>query len=218
VELQFGIIQSHMAVLMTGFVLTGASSLVALAVGLPFGLLVCAGELSSIAPLRRFAQGYVWVLRTIPEALLVFWIYFCSPFLLTFPLDGFWAGSVAIGAVAAAYFAEIFRAGIASVPKGQREAGEALGLSRLVIWTHIVTPQALRVVLPPAVNYLSELIKNTTILATIGVGELAFQAYKLGAETFRYFEFLSAIAVAYFVVIFSIATLSRLLETRLRLA
>jgi His/Glu/Gln/Arg/opine family amino acid ABC transporter permease subunit len=215
VEVQFGIIQQHLAPLITGFLQTGASSLVALAVGLPFGVLICAGELSRKTFLRRSAQGYVWVLRTIPEALLGFWIYFCSPFLLPVALDGFWAGSIAIGAVGAAYFAEIFRAGVGAVPLSQREAGQALGLPRLIVWTHVIAPQAIRIILPPAVNYLSELIKNTTILATIGVGELAFQAYKLGAETFRYFEFLSAIAIIYFAIIFTIAMVSRSLQARL---
>jgi polar amino acid transport system permease protein len=217
-DLRFGVIQQHLEPLLLGLSLTAAASLVALAVGLPLGLLLCAGQRSRRAVPSSLARGYVWVLRTVPEALIVFWIYFCTPFFLPLPLSGFWSGSIALGAVAAAYFAEIFRAGIGAVPQSQVEAGRSLGLPGYVLWTRVIAPQALRIITPPVVNYISELVKNTTILATIGVGELAFQAYKLGAETFRYFEFLTAIAVAYFVVIFSIAALSRTLEARLKMS
>jgi His/Glu/Gln/Arg/opine family amino acid ABC transporter permease subunit len=217
-ELHLGIVLQRGAPLLEGLVVTVESSLIALFVGIPLGILICAGQRSRTTALRRAAYGYVWVLRTIPEALLVFWIYFCSPFLVPFTLNAFLAGSVAIGIVAGAYFAEIFRGGISTVPLGQVEAGRALGLRPMVVWTKIIAPQALRAIIPPSVNYFADIVKNTTILATIGVGELAFQAYQLGAETFRYFEFLTAIALIYFVLIVTIAGLSRLVERRFRLA
>ena len=217
-ELHPAIILLRGAPLLDGLAITVEASLIALLVGVPLGVLVCAAQRSGTSAVRRTAYGYVWTLRTIPETLLVFWIYFCSPLLLPVTLNAFLAGSVALGIVAAAYFAEIFRGGIATVAVGQTEAARALGLPPAIVWIRIVMPQALRAIIPPSVNYFADIVKNTAILATIGVGELAYQAYQLGAQTFRYFEFLSAIAVLYFVLIAAIAALSRLLERRLRVS
>jgi ABC-type amino acid transport system permease subunit len=104
------------------------------------------------------------------------------------------------------------------VPKGQWEAARALGLRFTPLWGRIVLPQALRLMVPPFVNYFTELVKNTTLLSAIGVGELALQAYLLGGQTFRYVEFLTAIAIGYFLVIFPASLLARRLERRARAA
>ncbi len=97
---------------------------------------------------------------------------------------------------------------------GEIEAATALGISGYARWRFIILPQALRLMVPPLVNYFTELLKNTTLLSGIGVAELALQAYLLGGQTFRYVEFLSAIALIYFAVIFPASLLSRRLEHR----
>ena len=187
----------------------------ALGLGAPLAALICAGRMRRHGFLAALAGGYVTVFRVIPEAVLIFWMFYCLPPLTGYTIDGLWSGSLALALVSAAYLAEIFRAGIQSVPSGQWEAAKALALPRRTLWLRVVIPQAARLSTPPFINFLTELLKGTTLLATIGVADLALQAYVLGAQTFRYMEFLTAIALIYFVIIFPVARFAEWMEHRL---
>lgn len=210
--LDLGILNRHWPALLQGLQLTVMATLVALAVGMVGGALLCAMRRGPRAWLGRIAGTYIHLFRVTPEMILIFWGYFCLPLVLDVQISGFWTGSLILGLVAAAYLAEIFRAGIAALGKGQWEAARALGLGGLPLWRLVVLPQAVPLMTPPFVNYFTELVKNTTLLSAIGVGELALRAYLLGGETFRYVEFLSAIAIGYFAVIFPASMLARRLE------
>lgn len=214
-ELDPGVVAQHWPALLAGARVTVIAFATALAMGLPLAALICAGRLRGRGVLARLAGGYVTVFRVIPEAVLIFWMFYCLPPLTGYQVSGLWSGSLALALVSGAYLAEIFRAGVESVPSGQWEAAKALALPRRVTWTRVVIPQALRLALPPFVNFLTELLKGTTLLATIGVADLALQAYVLGAQTFRYLEFLTAIALVYFVIIFPVARLAEAMERRL---
>ena len=213
-DFRLQVVLSNYPPLLEGVVLTLWAAAVALTIGVALGALGCAVRLSGRPLLDRIVRGYVLFFRTTPEMVLIFWGYFCVPYLFKFKVSGFWTGSIVLGLVAAAYFTEIFRAGVQAVPRGQVEASLALGLSRYPRWRFVVLPQALRLMVPPIVNYLTELLKNTTLLSSIGVAELALQAYLLGGQTYRYVEFLSAIALVYFVIIFPLSMASRRLERR----
>jgi His/Glu/Gln/Arg/opine family amino acid ABC transporter permease subunit len=210
-----GIILKNLPELMSGAWITLASFLIAIGIGVPLGGLICALRLREGAIASGFAQGYIVVLRVIPEAVLIFWMFYCLPPLTGYNLSGLMSGSLALGLIAAAYLAEIFRAGIQAIPRGQWEAAAALALPRRVVWSRIILPQAARLATPPFVNLLTEILKGTTLLATIGVADLALKAYSLGAQSFRYLEFLTAIAVIYFVIIFPIARFAEWVERRL---
>jgi His/Glu/Gln/Arg/opine family amino acid ABC transporter permease subunit len=214
-ELNFDIVWSNLPALLDGVRITGAAFALSLAIGLPLGMLLCGLRLRRRGWLAGLATGYVTTFRTIPELVLIFWMFYCLPPLLDFRVSGLLSGSVALGLVAGAYLCEIFRGGVQSIDPGQWEASRALALPRWVTWTRIVVPQAARLSIPPFINYMTELLKGTTLLATIGVADLAFKAYTLGAQTFRYFEFLTAIALLYFVVIFPVARLAEHVERRL---
>lgn len=213
-EFNYRIIGQNWPLLLTGLKVTIEATLVALAVGIVGGAILCAMGRSRRGWVGRVARGYINFFRVTPEMILIFWGYFCLPLFLGWQIDGFWTGSGILGLVAAAYMAEIFRGGIQAVPKGQWEAARALGLHFVPLWGRVVLPQATRLMVAPFVNYFTELVKNTTLLSSIGVGELALQAYLLGGQTFRYVEFLSAIALGYFLIIFPISLLSRHLERR----
>ena len=114
--------------------------------------------------------------------------------------------------MAGAFLGEIFRAGVNAMPVGQIEAANALGLGFIARWYKIILPQALRTVLPAIVNFITELLKMTSLLAAITVGELAYQAYILGSQTFKYNEFFTSVAIAYFLMIFPVSLLARRLE------
>ncbi|MFO1055962.1 MAG: amino acid ABC transporter permease [Dongiaceae bacterium] len=189
-------------------------TLLALAAGMVLGLGLCALSLRRRGVAFRAARLYVDLLRTVPEMVLIFWIYFCLPPLVDWTLSGFAAGVTALSLVAAAYLAEIFRAGIESIPPGQLEAARALALPRLPYWSVIVLPQAVRRMLPAFVNYFTEILKNSALLSAIGVAELVYQASTLGAQTYRYMELLSAVAAAYFAVIFPLSLYLRRAQRR----
>lgn len=217
-ELDWGIIGQHWPALLEGARITVIAFALSLALGLPLAALVCAGRLRGSGALAAMARGYVTLFRTIPEIVLIFWMFYCVPPLLGVNIGGLWTGSLALALVTGAYLSEIFRAGIESVAKGQWEAASALALPRATVWRRIVLPQAARIALPPFINFLTELLKGTTLLATIGVADLALKAYVLGAQTFRYMEFLTAIAFVYFIIIFPVARLAEAIERRLALA
>ena len=199
---QWDLIARNWPVLLQGLWVTLAVAAVGLTIAILGGALICA------------ARAVIAFFRITPEVVLIFWAYFCIPLITGWRVSGFWAGSVTLGLIGAAYLAEIFRGGIETVPKGQNEAAMALGLPPYPRWRKIVLPQALRFSVPPLVNYFTEFLKNTTLLSAIGVSELSLQAYLLGGQTFRYVEFLTAIALVYFALIFPFSLLSRRLELR----
>jgi His/Glu/Gln/Arg/opine family amino acid ABC transporter permease subunit len=214
-----GVLEANYPALLGGLMVTCLATVIALSIGFVVAVIMVVLRLGGGKWSRRFVDAYLTFFRTTPEMVLIFWAYFCLPAVLGIQMSGLTAGSLSLGLVTGAYLAEIFRAGIQSVPKGQFEAGRALGLSRFALWTRVVLPQGVPLMTPPFINYLTELIKNTTLLAAIGVAELAYVAYNLGAQTFRYFEFITAIGIGYFLIIFPISLLSRRLEkTRRRAA
>jgi His/Glu/Gln/Arg/opine family amino acid ABC transporter permease subunit len=204
--------------LLEGLWLTLIALAMTLAVAIILGLAACAASFST-HPLPRAVSGvYVDVFRVVPEIVLIFWIYFCFPFMFDLRMSALTSGVIALALTTGAFLAEVFRAGVLAVPSGQIEAARALALRSPVMWVRIILPQAIRRMLPALVNTVTDLLKHTTLLAGIGFAELTYQAYTLGARTFRYFEFLSAIAVIYFIVIFPLSALARAVERQLRRA
>jgi His/Glu/Gln/Arg/opine family amino acid ABC transporter permease subunit len=214
-EFNFNIVLSNLPILMDGLKITLLSFTIALAIGFPLGLILCGMRLRKTGFAAHLAQGYVAVFRAIPEMVMIFWMFYCLPPLIGFKLSGLTSGSLALGLVSGAYLCEIFRGAVQSVAKGQWEVSDALALPRRAVWLRVITPQAAKLAIPPFINHMTELLKGTTLLATIGVAELALRSYVLGAQTFRYFEFLTAIALIYFVVIFPVARFAEHIERKL---
>jgi len=158
--------------------LTALSFSLAMLIGLPIALMRIYGP----APLRWFALLYVEFFRGIPTLLVLVFLYFALPEIarvqgwdesgFTLKMTGFWAAILGFGLSYAAYEAEIYRAGISSVPKGQWEAAGSLGMSRGLTFRRIILPQAVRVILPPMTNDLVALFKDTSVVSVIAVVEL----------------------------------------------
>jgi His/Glu/Gln/Arg/opine family amino acid ABC transporter permease subunit len=212
---EWTVIWSHWDALLRGFGMSLAITSVALAIGVTLGLVLCASRLSGRRGVAGAARGYITFFRITPEMVLIFWAYFCLPPLFDLRLSAWLSGTLALGLVAAAYLAEIFRAGIEAVPRGQIEAAKALGLGPVPRWLRILLPQAIRRMAPAFLNYLTEILKNSTLLAGIGVAELAYEAYTLGAMTYRYLELFTAIGVLFFAIIFPLSLLTRWREAEL---
>jgi His/Glu/Gln/Arg/opine family amino acid ABC transporter permease subunit len=214
----YHILLQYYPLLLSGLAMTIMLTVIALLAGITIGLVVCVARMSGYPVASGPAKAYTNFFRATPEMMLIFWIYFCAPPLLNIRLSAMATGTVALSLVAGAYLAEIFRAGIQSLPRGQIEAARALALPAFARWGFVLLPQAVRLMLPAFVTYLTELLKNTTLLSAIGVAELAYQASILGAQTFRYMEFLTAIAVGYFVVIFPISMVARYAKMRVSIS
>jgi len=213
-DYNWNVVFRNYELLIQGLAITVQVTLISVLIGFLIGGIVCAARLSKTILIKNFAIGYILFFRATPEMILIFWAYFCVPMIFEFKVSGFWTGSVALGLVTAAYLAEIFRAGFNAIPVGQLEAADSLGLKFYVKWRFIITPQLMKIMIPPLFNYFTELLKNTSLLSGIGVAELALQAYLLGGQTFRYVEFLSAIAILYFLMIFPLSFISRKLELK----
>ena len=213
-DYNWNVVFRNYELLIQGLAITVQVTLISVLIGFLIGGIVCAARLSKTNLIKNFAIGYILFFRATPEMILIFWAYFCVPMIFEFKVSGFWTGSVALGLVTAAYLAEIFRAGFNAIPVGQLEAADSLGLKFYVKWRFIITPQLMKIMIPPLFNYFTELLKNTSLLSGIGVAELALQAYLLGGQTFRYVEFLTAIAILYFLMIFPLSFISRKLELK----
>ena len=201
--------------LLYAFGVTITIAAISLVIGIFIGVIACLGKLSARGSGYWLANGFIDFFRTIPEVVLIFWVYSCLPLLLSIRISSEACGVIALSLFSGAYLAEIFRAGVLAVPKGQVDAAHALAIPKVHIWRRIIVPPAIRRMMPAFVNFLTELLKATSLLSAIAVGEMAYTASILGAKTLSYFEFLSAIAALYFILIFPFSMLARHTEKKL---
>lgn len=179
------------------------------------GAIVVVGLLVPVALWRRVAGIYVSFMRGTPALVQLFLIFFALP-MLGIKVPPFLAAAITLGMNSGAYVAEILRAGLVSLPPGQAEAAEALGMSRRHVWTRILLPQAVRVSLPSLTNELTLLVKTTPLASVVAVTELTFAGQIVVARTFEPTEVLLAVALAYFLLNQAIVLGSGLLERRLQ--
>jgi His/Glu/Gln/Arg/opine family amino acid ABC transporter permease subunit len=165
-------------------------------------------------PLRLVSNAVVEFMRAVPLLALLLALYFGLPaFGLT--LSGYWAGVLGLGLQGAAYVAEVLRSGLDSVHRGQREAGLAAGLTPYKVFTAVVLPQALRVMLPPLVNCYVSLLKDSSLCALIATDELMLAARAMASEYFLPLHIFVLVGLIYFAIAFPLSMLSRLLGRRL---
>ena len=180
------------------------------------GLLIGMMRLSKKAWLRVPALVYIEVIRGTPLLMVIFWFYFLAPVVLGKSLPGEQSAMIALIVFTSAYVAEIVRAGVLSLPKGQMEAARGTGLSNAQAMTHVIVPQALFNMIPSFVNQFVSLTKDTSLGFIIGVGELTKVATQINNRTMNApTEIFIAIAVLYFVVCFVLTELSRRLEGKI---
>ncbi len=185
-----------------------------------FVLAVLLGSLLTLALrsgspwLRRTAGTYVQFIRAMPLLALLLAIYFVLPEAgLTLP--GFWAGVVGLGLQGSAYVAEILRGGLASVHRGQREAGMTVGMTPWQVFVSVTAPQALRVMLPPLLNAYVSLLKDSSLCALIATDELMLTARAISSESFLPLQIFLLAGAFYFAIAFPLSMISRWLESRL---
>ncbi|HIV86702.1 MAG TPA: amino acid ABC transporter permease [Candidatus Pygmaiobacter gallistercoris] len=166
---------SYMALLMPSLIRGLGQTLLLFALtlvfSLPLGLVFTLGSISKVPPLRWLSRIYIWVFRGTPLMLQLFFIYYGLPF-LGIAFDRMTSAVVTFVLNYAAYFAEIYRAGIQSIDRGQHEAAKTLGFTRWQTMRLIILPQTVSRVIPPVCNETITLVKDTALVTAIGVGEL----------------------------------------------
>lgn len=201
--------------LTNGLKITLMVSFIAVLIGILLGVVIALMRLSSLKPVSVLAGIYIDVIRGTPMVvqLMIFYFVLLGP---TTSLDKTMIGALAFGCNSGAYVAEIVRAGILSIDKGQQEAGRSLGLTSWMTMRHIILPQAFKNILPALGNELIVLIKETSVLGYIGVVDLARAGEQIRARTLDAFMPLLAVAVIYYVIVKLMSYLLSKLERRLR--
>lgn len=211
----FGPVWAHADLLALGLLHTLQVTGTALAFGVPLGLVLALARLSPRRTLAWPAGAVIEVFRTTPPLVQLFWFFFALPILVRVEMTPFVAAALTFSIQSAAFFAEVFRAGIVSVERGQWEAARALGMSPPQTLRRIVLPQAVKRMIPAFLERAIELMKTTTLVATVSYADLLFQANEVAQKTFRPLEVFSVAALVYFAVIFAASLAARGLERRL---
>ena len=180
-----------------------------------FGILVALMRLSKLRLIRWIFTAYVEFLRGTPLLVQVLIVYFGLP-QLGVKMPRMTAGIVALTINSAAYMSEIVRSGIQAVDHGQTEAARSLGMTSVQTMLYVILPQAIKNILPAVGNEFVVIIKESSILYTIGIYELTYQANKLASTNYRYMETLMISALIYFVLTFVTSQLLGVLERRMR--
>jgi His/Glu/Gln/Arg/opine family amino acid ABC transporter permease subunit len=197
--------------LLEGAWLTVVISSTAMILALLLGMVIAVVSQSRYRFARSMVRVYVEVFRNTPLLIQLFIVYFGLP-QLGIKLSPFLSGMAALMLYTAAYNVEIFRAGLEAVPRGQHEAARATGLSPFHEAIYVIVPQALRISFPALGNNLISLVKNSSLVSTIGMVELMFTANDISFNNFRSFEIYGAAAVLYVILILSLTRLLKFAE------
>jgi glutamate/aspartate transport system permease protein len=191
--------------------------------GIFFGTLLAMARLSSFKPLSMAAGGYVNLMRSLPLVLVIFWFFFLVPYIYgairgdgkPVPIGAFYSALITFTMFEAAYYCEIMRAGIQSIPRGQVWAGYALGLNYWQTMGRIVLPQAFRNMLPVLLTQTIILFQDTSLVYVISATDFFGAAAKVANRDYRLVEMYTFAAVVYFVISYGLSTLVKNLQARI---
>ncbi len=201
--------------LLQGYWYTLALSLTAISISIVVGLLVALPGLSSNRWLRGISRVYVELVRAVPILVMILWVYYGLPQIADISLSVFWAGVIALALSDSAFEAEIFRAGIQSIDKGQYEASRSVALSYRDTMRYVILPQAVRRILPALGNQFIYMLKMSSLVSVIGMQELTRKANELVVTEYRPLEIYTVLVLEYLVLILVVSALVRWLERRL---
>lgn len=184
--------------------------------GVLFGVLAAVGKLARFAPLRWASSFYIWSIRGTPLLVQVLFMFLALPMIVpSLRLSDFNSAALALAFNVGAYNAEAIRAGIQAIPRGQTEAARSLGLSPLQTFRDVVFPQSIKIALPPLVNNIVALLKDSSLAYVIGVVELSNIGNRVQAATFQPVPVFVATASIYLVLTTVLTQISGAIEARL---
>jgi glutamate/aspartate transport system permease protein len=220
----FGVIQRSLLYLFKeGMTFTVSLTMLAMTGGIIFGTLLAMMRLASLKPVSILAGGYVNLMRSIPLVLVIFWFFFLVPYIGAWILrqpnpvkvGAFWSALITFTMFEAAYYCEIMRAGIQSIPRGQVWSGYALGLNYWQTMAQIVLPQAFRNMLPVLLTQTVILFQDTSLVYVISATDFLGAASKIANRDYRLIEMYTFVAVVYFVISYGLSTLVKRLQDRI---
>ncbi len=198
---------------------TVALTLLSALFGAVLGLLLGLGKMSLQPWFRGPCVFIVWLVRGTPLLTQILFFYLAVPALIPqLQLSEFWTAVIALSLNVAAYNAEVFRAGVMAVPRGQQMAAMAMGMARRQVFAVVVLPQAMRICLPALANNMVALLKDSSLAYTIGVVEINMIAQRVQAESFRPIPVFIATAVIYLVLTTAMTQFSNAIEQRMAVA
>lgn len=215
-QADWSVIPNNLPLFLEGMLLTLEISALALLFSIPIGIFVGLLRISKNKYISFFAASYVEIMRGIPLLVLLFWIYFVLGRFLQ--LGPYWSAILGLATFSGAFVAEIVRAGIQSVPKGQMEAARSSGMTYSQAMRLIILPQAFRKVLPPLASQFIILIKDSSLVSVISVIDLSLVAKNLVATSFRPLEVWTFVALLYFLMTFTLSLVIRYFEKKYQVA
>ena len=199
-QFDWSVVWTHRDALLHGAALTVGLTVATMLLAVPGGILLALMRLSANPVLRNVSLAFVEFFRNLPLILVIYWVFYVMPMAADVQFSPLTTALVALVCNVSAYNAETFRAGINSIRKGQMEAALAMGMSRRQAMFKVVIPQAARRILPVLASTWISLFKDTSLVSVIAVGELAYSAMQVRAQTFRVLEMLTAMAVIYWLM------------------
>jgi His/Glu/Gln/Arg/opine family amino acid ABC transporter permease subunit len=215
-QFDFSAVLAAIPTLLEGLRITVILTVVVMAISLPLGLLVAFARLAPFRPLNALAYGYTELFRTTPLLVQLVWFYYVLPITFDIHTDAIATGILALTLNVTAFVAEVFRGGILSIDRGQREAAISTGMTERDAMRRIILPQAAVRSIPLLAAIWISLFKDTSLVAVIGVRDLMFDARSLAIDTFRPMETLTVAAIIYFLLTYPQSVLVNRLFERFR--
>ncbi len=216
VSLDWSYVWSSRGELLHGLLVAVEVSALALAISVLVGLLLALARMSR-PPLTWLATAYINIFRGVPVIVTALWVFFGVSEATGINFSVFVAGVASLSLLYSAFISEIYRSALEAVPRGQREAGLALGMARIRIFVSVVLPQATKIAIPNIGSMLIGMIKDTSVLFVIGTTEVVATVQNLGASSYQYFTLYTAAAILYvavaFIVDFTFRTIEKTMQT-----
>ncbi len=207
---------ANLRFLLSGLYYTVFLSATAILISVVLGLLIALPGLGENRLARGFNRVYVEIVRAVPILVLILWVYYGMPQLADVSISVFWAGVIALALSDSAFQAEIFRAGIQSIGRGQYEAAHSISLGYVDTMRHVILPQAIRRILPALGNQFVYMLKMSSLVSVIGMQELTRKANELVVTEYRPLEIYTILVLEYLVLILIVSAGVRSLERRMR--
>jgi polar amino acid transport system permease protein len=214
-DFRFDVVWQYLPYLATGVWITLYVTLASTSIGLVLGVVIAVLRLSKNPILSLPMLAYIEFFRNTPTLVKLVWVFYLVPILIGLQTDAVTSCIIALAMSAGAYIAEVLRAGIQDVPRGDIEAAQAIGMRPVTVLRRIILPQALRKVLPPLANTFIVFLKYSSLVSIVGVSDLTYRASVISTTTFRPIETYTVLALFYFVLCYGLSKLFNIVEGRM---
>ncbi len=212
----FEVLETYWTWIAKGLWITIYISAISMIFALIIGLFISILRLSKIYILVLISRTYIEFFRGIPLFVFIIWLYYGLAMVSGINFDPITAGIICLSMQHGGYLAEIYRAGIQAVAKGQWEASFSLGFSIINTFIRIIFPQAVKIIIPPTANMFIGMLKDSALVSIIGVNELMRQSQIATSLTFRPFEFYTVTALIYIILTLGLSQMAKFLELRMK--